>query len=97
MEHYSDYAHNSYMDFFITNEKNTAPIQIMKTISVDEWKKCLVKTHKIHSVLRVDSALICNTVGVQGYSETLPCYIYIVKLYGLKKQDDNIGKANETC
>ena len=78
-------------------KKNTAPIQIMKTISVDEWKKCLVKTHKINSVLMVDSALICNIVGVQGYSATLPCYMYIVKLSDLKKQDDNIGKSNEAC
>ena len=64
----------------------------MKTISVDEWKKCLVKSHKIHSVLRVDSALICNIAGVQVYSATCPCYMCKVKLSDLKKQDDNIGE-----
>ena len=67
----------------------------MKTISVNEWKKCSVKSHKIHSVLRVDSALICNIVGVQGYSKTFPCYMCKLKLSDLKKQDDNIGKENE--
>ena len=73
-------------------KRNTSTIQFMKTILVDEWKKCLVKSHKIHSVLRVDSVLICNIVGVQGYFSKFLCFMCKVNLSDLKKQDENIGK-----
>ena len=80
--------------FCVVNDQDeiTKTMLFSKVISVNEWKKCVVKSHKVHSVLSGDIAFICNIVGTQGCSASYPCYMCKVKLSDLRRRNSHVGE-----
>ena len=64
-------------------------------MSIDEWKKCTVKSHEVNSFLSSNIEFICKIVGTQGCSATCPFYMCKVKLSGLREQNRNIAATQK--